>query len=157
MPYSEFFPDERATVAFGARLARACGVGALIFLHGELGTGKTTLVRGVLRGLGHGGIVKSPTYTLVEPYRLGEQWVYHFDLYRVSDPEELEYIGAREYFDAGALCLVEWPERGSGFLPEPDLNIALAYRDHGRQVRLSAHTDRGAGILDAFLETTRNP
>jgi len=154
MPYTEFFPDEPATVGFGARLARACGVGALIFLRGELGSGKTTLVRGVLRGLGHEGIVKSPTYTLVEPYRLGEQWVYHFDLYRVSDPEELEYIGVREYFDANALCLVEWPERGSGFLPEPDLVIVLAYRGDGRQVQLSAHTARGAGILDA-LETVR--
>jgi len=154
MPYSEFFPDERATVAFGARLARACGAGALIFLRGELGTGKTTLVRGMLRGLGHEGVVKSPTYTLVEPYRLGERWVYHFDLYRVSDPEELEYFGAREYFDAGALCLVEWPEQGRGFLPEPDLIIVLAYLNHGRQLRLSAHTDRGAGILGA-IETTR--
>ena len=109
-------------------MPEACGDGALIFLRGELGTGKTTLVRGMLRGLGHEGVVKSPTYTLVEPYRLGERWVYHFDLYRVSDAEELEYFGAREYFDAGALCLVEWPEQATSIFPRDHITVRFGHQ-----------------------------
>lgn len=122
--------------ALGARLARALAPGAVVFLHGPLAAGKTTLVRGVLRALGHAGPVKSPTFTLVEPYELAGRRVYHFDLYRIADPEELEYVGLREYFDGEALCLVEWPERGAGLLPAPSLSVRIEAEGARRRVRL---------------------
>jgi tRNA threonylcarbamoyladenosine biosynthesis protein TsaE len=136
--------------ALGARLAQACSGAALITLQGELGTGKTTLVRGLLHGLGHRGKVKSPTYTLVEPYELGERRVYHFDLYRLGAAEELDDIGLRDYLDADALCLVEWPERGAARLPEPDLQIVLDYAGSARTVSLVPRSARGQTLLQTF-------
>lgn len=124
--------DEAATLALGRRLAAEIKVGCVL-LHGDLGAGKTCLVRGWLTALGHQGAVKSPTYTLVEPYQLAGQQIYHFDLYRLEDPEELELIGARDYFDNTTLCLVEWPEQGAGFLPAAVLSIRLEV--DGRQRR----------------------
>lgn len=140
-------PDEAATIGLGKRLAAALAAPAVIFLYGELGAGKTTLCRGLLHALGHRGAVKSPTYTLVEPYELPGWRVYHFDLYRLGDPEELEYLGMRDYLGAGAVLLIEWAERGVGHLPPADIELRLDMRDHGRQVSWRASTPRGVEII----------
>lgn len=128
--------DEQATVALGLELGRAAQTGGVIFLEGTLGAGKTTLCRGVLRSFGHQGAVKSPTYTLVEAYDFDTKHVYHFDLYRLGDPEELEYVGIRDYFLPENLCLIEWPERGRGFLPAADLEV---------KVKVTRSTTKGRG------------
>lgn len=139
--------DESAQVAFGQRLGQACNGEGLIFLQGTLGMGKTTLTRGILQAYGHKGAVKSPTYTLVEPYQLDTAQIYHFDLYRLADPEELEYIGIRDYFSSPALSVIEWPDKGAGILPESDMELTLTKKDDGRQALLVANTQRGAAIL----------
>ena len=141
-------PDEDAMVACGAQLAAAVSPGAVIHLRGELGMGKTTLSRGFIRSLGHRGAVKSPTYTLVEPYEFGELTVYHFDLYRLGDPEELEFMGIRDYFDGRSLCIVEWPERGEGVLPPADLVINIEREESGRRLVISAETAAGRAALE---------
>lgn len=151
--------DEAATVAAGEAIGRACLAGGLqrgltVFLHGQLGAGKTTFCRGVLRAFGHTGAVKSPTYTLVEPYNFpladgGAQRVYHFDLYRLGDAEELEFMGVRDYFTPRCLSLVEWPERGAGVLPEADLEIELDVPDSGRQLVATARSAEGAAVIEA--------
>lgn len=147
-----FLIDEPATLKLGAELAKACPPGSTLYLHGELGTGKTTLVRGLLQALGHQGKVKSPTYTLVEPYELANgRRIYHFDLYRLGEAEELEFMGIRDYLDDESLCLVEWPERGEGILPSADVDIYLKYKESGRQARLLAHSDKGTAIIDQLL------
>lgn len=127
-------PDEGATEVAGAAMARLDDL-RIVYLEGDLGAGKTTWVRGLLRALGHQGNVRSPTYTLVEPYEFDGRVVLHFDLYRLGDPEELEYLGVREAFGDGALWLVEWPERGYGWLPAPDLVVHLAHRTEPLQGR----------------------
>ena len=134
---------EEAMMGFGARLAAVTGAVGVIFLEGDLGAGKTTLSRGLIRGLGHVGAVKSPTFTLVEPYEMGTLRAYHFDLYRLVDPEELEYLGIRDYLEEDALCLIEWPERGAGFLPKPDLTITIRPQAQGRSLLLSPQGSRG--------------
>ena len=131
-----FIEDEAAMMAFGGKLADDLTEGGIVLLKGDLGAGKTTLVRGLLRHLGHQGIVKSPTYTLVEPYELKDRKVYHFDLYRLGDPEELEYMGGRDYWECGALCLIEWPEQAKGYLPEADLTLEISYQDTGRSISI---------------------
>lgn len=125
--------NDTQTVALGLALAGLLPLPFVIYMYGELGAGKTTFVRGLLQGLGHQGAVKSPTYTLVEPYQLGDQGVYHFDLYRLGDPEELEYIGIREYHEEDALLIFEWPDKGAGMIPPADLVIDLEYKDLGRK------------------------
>jgi len=131
----------------GAALAPQLRAGLVVFLHGELGAGQTTFIRGVLRGLGFTGAVKSPTYTLVEPYQLGGLTVYHFDLYRLNDPEELEFLGVRDYLEGSGVCLVEWAERGAGVLPAPDVDIAIERQEERRVVRLTSNTENGAVSL----------
>jgi|TARA_Y100000991_G_scaffold55534_1_gene40585 tRNA threonylcarbamoyladenosine biosynthesis protein TsaE len=122
--------DEAATVAFGQELSQLIqdrfGNSALVALEGDLGAGKTTLVRGILRALGFSGAVKSPTYTLLEPYNLGGLDLYHFDLYRLESAEELEFVGFEEILDGPGIKLFEWPQRGAGWLPTPDLLVRLA-------------------------------
>jgi tRNA threonylcarbamoyladenosine biosynthesis protein TsaE len=136
--------SEAATINLGRLLAPALDAAGAIFLSGGLGAGKTTLCRGLLRGLGYDGAVKSPTFTLVEPYELQRGSVYHFDLYRLAHPDELDYLGAEDYFAAEALCLIEWPERGAGFLPTPDLELTLTVTSEAsRQVQLRAQTLKG--------------
>lgn len=142
-----YLADARRTRALGADLAGACRSGCVIYLVGELGAGKTTLTRGFLQALGYGGSVKSPTYTLLEPYDVGARRVYHLDLFRLSAPEELEYLGLRDLLEPDAVLLVEWPQRGVGLLPPPDLRLILKYAERGRRARIEAHTPRGRRCL----------
>ncbi|MGJ8515619.1 tRNA (adenosine(37)-N6)-threonylcarbamoyltransferase complex ATPase subunit type 1 TsaE [Carnimonas bestiolae] len=145
--------DEDAQIAFGRALGAALDFSGCVFLEGELGAGKTTLTRGVLRAAGYQGAVKSPTYTLLEPYNIADRHIYHFDLYRLSDPEELEFIGARDVFKEAGLYLVEWPSRGEGGLPAPDLRICIDVLESGRKARVTAHSEAGARAL-ATLDRT---
>lgn len=151
-----FLEDEQATIAFGQTLANLCTAGLNIYLYGDLGAGKTTLVRGLIQTFLPEAKVKSPTYTLVEDYELNASTtnpnklnhIYHFDLYRLGDPEELEYIGGRDYFSGDALCLVEWPQRGEGWLAKSDLDITIDYLTDGRNITLNAHSYNGKALSD---------
>ncbi|MDO6527769.1 tRNA (adenosine(37)-N6)-threonylcarbamoyltransferase complex ATPase subunit type 1 TsaE [Motilimonas sp. 1_MG-2023] len=140
--------DDVATVEFGRKLSQCCDQASCFFLYGDLGAGKTTLTRGFVQGLGHSGNVKSPTYTLVEPYELVKWQVYHFDLYRLADPEELEFMGIRDYFSDNSHCLIEWPDKGLGVLPEPDIIINLTYLGQQRQIEISSRSAVGQKIIE---------
>ena len=147
--------DEQATLDFGVRFSKAIQAGINVYLHGDLGAGKTTFVRGVLRGLDFSGKVKSPTYTLVEPYqtKVNEQVmdIYHFDLYRFMDEEEWEAAGFREYFNPQSLCLVEWPDKAGSLIPSADIDIYLNLAGKGRSASLSANTRLGKQCLERFI------
>ena len=151
-------PEQQEMV--GAALAAECPTGSIIYLHGDLGAGKTTLVRGFMHGLGHKGAVKSPTYTLMEPYHIGHSSFCHIDLYRLSDAGELEYLGLRDLMDEGATLLVEWPERGEGELPAPDLLIQIDHLPNGRDLGFFAKTAKGRqllnGVTSQFAENLNN-
>lgn len=144
--------DEAGTIALGASLAHALAPGLTIYLHGDLGAGKTTLTRALLHAAGHAGHVKSPTYTLAEPYTVQLKGkpleVIHFDLYRLGSPEEFLDAGFREYFNLATVCLVEWPEKAAGVLPAPDIEVFLGVIDDGRDVELQALSEQGKACLE---------
>jgi tRNA threonylcarbamoyladenosine biosynthesis protein TsaE len=149
-------PDEAATLRLGSACAAGASKGLALHLRGELGTGKTTLVRGLLRALGYQGRVKSPTYTLVEPYEDLRLNLYHFDFYRFKDRSEWLSSGFREHFNPESLCIVEWPERAGDLIARPDLEIALRYSGEGRSAALSAHSPAGEAWLDSALQRWRS-
>ncbi|SFH18885.1 tRNA threonylcarbamoyladenosine biosynthesis protein TsaE [Nitrosospira sp. Nsp14] len=140
--------DETATLLLGGQLAQVLHPGLVIFLRGDLGAGKTTFARGILRGLGYEGKVKSPTYNLIELYKISKLYLYHFDFYRFEDPAEWEDAGFREYFNAESICLVEWPEKVDGLLPQADLTFLFYLSDPGRNVEMSAGTHAGRLCLN---------
>jgi tRNA threonylcarbamoyladenosine biosynthesis protein TsaE len=146
-------PNEAATEQLGVALARYVKPSWIVYLQGDLGAGKTTLARALLRALGHEGKVKSPTYTLIEPYTLPDLAVYHLDLYRLGDPEELDYIGLRDLLEIPALMLIEWPERGLGFLPAATLTVQLDHQTTGRHCNLSSADQENTAAMEHIKQT----
>ncbi len=140
-------PDEAATAALAHRMAGALDGGLVVYLHGDLGAGKTSFARALLGALGVGERIKSPTYSLVESYRAQGQPAWHLDLYRIADPGELEWLGLDALSDPAALVLVEWPERGVGALPKPDLIVHLGYAGTGRKALMEPRTERGYQVV----------
>jgi len=148
-----FLENESDTLKLGANIAQLCPPQQFtIHLEGDLGAGKTTFTRGLLRALGHTGNVKSPTYTLVEQYLLSDRPIFHFDLYRLIDPEELDYLGLDDYLSHNSLCIIEWASQGGSFLPDPDLIITLSYNNHSRDTELTAVSPQGRIVCDALQQ-----
>lgn len=148
--------DEAATLALGEEFAAALHPGLTIFLYGDLGAGKTTFARGILKGLGHHDKVRSPTYNLVEIYKLSRLYLYHFDFYRFNDPLEWEEAGFREYFNQGSICLVEWPEKAGEFLHAADLKILISYFGTARIAEFRAETEAGEQCLSRWQKEKSN-
>jgi tRNA threonylcarbamoyladenosine biosynthesis protein TsaE len=145
---TRYLPEEPNTLAFGAELARHLQPGMVVYLSGELGAGKTTLARGILRGLGYAGRVKSPSYTLVEPYKLSRLYLYHFDFYRFASPQELGEAGFKEHFNPDSVCLVEWPENAAGLLPAADIRSTMKVAGSGRELEIDADTETGRRCVE---------
>ncbi|OOF57951.1 tRNA (adenosine(37)-N6)-threonylcarbamoyltransferase complex ATPase subunit type 1 TsaE [Rodentibacter genomosp. 2] len=149
---TQYIPDESTMLRFGKKLAETilkCHTerAVILYFNGDLGAGKTTLTRGMVQGLGFQGNVKSPTYTLVEEYNITGKMIYHFDLYRLADPEELEFMGIRDYFAKDSICLIEWAEKGDGILPPADLFVNIDYYDDARNITLIAQNALGEQII----------
>lgn len=144
---SRELPDLQATEEFAGALAKCLLPGLIIYIHGDLGAGKTTLVRSMLFALGHSGAAKSPTYTLVEPYQINAITINHFDLYRLADPAELEYIGIRDYINSHSICIFEWADKGVGYVPPADIDITLQFTANGRKAIVVAKTNMGQAVL----------
>ena len=140
--------NEAEQMALGAELSRVTDAPCILFLQGDLGAGKTTLARGFLRERGYTGPVRSPTYTLVEPYPLANDTVYHLDLYRLANGEELEYLGLRDMLESASILLIEWPEQGAGWLPQADLELHIQHQPDGRDIQLHANTASGERIIN---------
>ena len=149
-PYTASLPDADATDRAGRALAQGLEGGMVVTLSGELGAGKTTFARGVLRGLGWQGPVKSPSYTLLEHYPLSSLYLYHFDFYRFADPQEWETVGAAECFTPSSVGLVEWPERAGDRLGNPDLLLQIEYAPPGRAIEVTASSEAGRQVLAAL-------
>ena len=143
-------PDAQQQEALGAMISADAPAAFIVYLEGDLGAGKTTLVRGFLRGLGYRGNVKSPTFTLLEPYELDDRAVYHLDLYRLADPGELEYLGLRDLLVQDATLLIEWPEQGRGMLPNADIVVDIGYRGEGRSLGFRSYSAEGERLLGAL-------
>lgn len=139
--------NEEETLALAKKFSQVLQAPLVVYLEGELGAGKTAFCRGVIQAMGHSGAVKSPTYTLVEPYQLQGWRIHHFDLYRLADPEELEYMGIRDYFSEDTLNFIEWPDKGYGWLPGADIEIRIEYAGTGRKLTFSALTEAGQKII----------
>ena len=144
--------DEQSTQHLGELIAKYLQAPLICYLQGDLGVGKTRIVRAIIQSLGYSGNVKSPTYTLVEPYQLETVTVYHFDLYRLSDPEELDYLGIRDYFDEQSICFIEWPDKGKGWLADADISIFLEYLGEGRRCQITAQTKAGTILLNKLKQ-----
>ena len=144
--------NEEDTQRLGELIAKYLETPLVCFLEGDLGVGKTRITRAIIQSLGYQGNVKSPTYTLVEPYQLENMKVYHFDLYRLSDPEELDFLGIRDYFDDESVSFIEWPSKGEGWLPEADLVISLIFKQQGRICQLQENTKAGARLIRKLKE-----
>lgn len=144
-------PNEETMLDFGGKLAQHCSPPLIIFLHGQLGAGKTTFVRGFLRGLGYAGKVKSPSYNLVESYEIQKKSIMHFDFYRIQDPHELDFIGIQDYWQPSAIFLIEWPEKGVHILPPVDLACHLELAGSGRKLSIEAKSKAGEKVVAKLM------
>lgn len=145
-----FLTSDTDTVHWGEKVGRVLAGRGIVYLYGELGAGKTTFSRGILRSYGYSGSVKSPTYTIIEPYELASACIFHFDLYRLTHADEWHNLGVEAYFSGQAICLVEWPQRAAEYLPPGDLAITLVYAQEGRKIGIEALSDYGRKIVKAL-------
>jgi len=146
--FEKILADEKALLSLASQFAKNSVPGMVFYLQGSLGVGKTVFAKGFISALGFDGLVKSPTYSLVEPYTINNHLMcYHFDLYRLTDPEELEFTGSRDYFNAHAICLIEWPEKAAGHIPDADIVCNIEYLGNGRKITFSAYSEKGKEIM----------